>query len=470
MTASDPAPEAAAEAAANDTGTEAAPEVPQAAPEPEPPSIDITRIEPDGSALVAGQAAPGSVISLMINGVEMATATADGNGKFVALFSLAPGGDGRLMTLQATLPDGSVVNGVGQVAVAAIAAPLVVAEATPPQEAPAAPEADATEVAPAEAAPAETAPDETAPAETAPAETAAVEAAPAEPAPSELAPTEVAPAEVAPADPATDADATGTETAEAAPVEAAPAEAAAPEPAPQTATTALSVTDEGVKVLQSGTEVPAEVAANVSLDVIAYPSMAEVQFGGRGTAGSFVRLYLDNAPITEPDRIATDGSWTVTVTGIEPRVYTLRVDQLDDAGKVTSRFETPFKRETQEALAAATAATAAATSAAAPTVSAPATETAVATTEPQPEATAPVEGVASDGAVVAEPAPPDSTPAIPPAPVTVTVQPGYTLWGIAKQNFGEGVLYVQVFEANRDKIKDPDLIYPGQIFNIPEGN
>ena len=38
---------------------------------------------------------------------------------------------------------------------------------------------------------------------------------------------------------------------------------------------------------------------------------------------------------------------------------------------------------------------------------------------------------------------------------------------IAQQNFGEGVLYVQVFEANRDKIKDPDLIYPGQIFKIP---
>ncbi len=51
---------------------------------------------------------------------------------------------------------------------------------------------------------------------------------------------------------------------------------------------------------------------------------------------------------------------------------------------------------------------------------------------------------------------------------TVTVQPGYTLWGIAQQNFGEGVLYVQVFEANKDKIKDPDLIYPGQVFTLPK--
>jgi len=47
------------------------------------------------------------------------------------------------------------------------------------------------------------------------------------------------------------------------------------------------------------------------------------------------------------------------------------------------------------------------------------------------------------------------------------VQPGFTLWGIARDSFGDGVLYVQVYEANRDKIRDPDLIYPGQVFTIP---
>jgi nucleoid-associated protein YgaU len=51
--------------------------------------------------------------------------------------------------------------------------------------------------------------------------------------------------------------------------------------------------------------------------------------------------------------------------------------------------------------------------------------------------------------------------------VTVTVQPGFTLWGIAQQNLGDGVLYVQLFEANADQIKDPDLIYPGQVFAVP---
>ncbi|RMH41100.1 MAG: LysM peptidoglycan-binding domain-containing protein, partial [Alphaproteobacteria bacterium] len=50
----------------------------------------------------------------------------------------------------------------------------------------------------------------------------------------------------------------------------------------------------------------------------------------------------------------------------------------------------------------------------------------------------------------------------------VTVQPGYTLWGISRRSYGRGILYVQIFEANRDQIRDPDLIYPGQIFKVPD--
>ncbi|MGB1345901.1 MAG: LysM peptidoglycan-binding domain-containing protein, partial [Amylibacter sp.] len=49
-----------------------------------------------------------------------------------------------------------------------------------------------------------------------------------------------------------------------------------------------------------------------------------------------------------------------------------------------------------------------------------------------------------------------------------TIQPGFTLWKLAELKYGFGMRYVQIFEANRDSIKDPDLIYPGQIFQIPE--
>ncbi len=77
--------------------------------------------------------------------------------------------------------------------------------------------------------------------------------------------------------------------------------------------------------------------------------------------------------------------------------------------------------------------------------------------EPAPEVAAPVAEVAVASAVVAAVR----------APVSVTVQPGFTLWRIAREQFGDGVMYVQVFEANKDKIRNPDLIYPGQVFAIP---
>ena len=50
----------------------------------------------------------------------------------------------------------------------------------------------------------------------------------------------------------------------------------------------------------------------------------------------------------------------------------------------------------------------------------------------------------------------------------VTVQPGNTLWAIARERYGSGTLYVRLFEANKDAIRNPDLIYPGQVFEIPE--
>ena len=63
----------------------------------------------------------------------------------------------------------------------------------------------------------------------------------------------------------------------------------------------------------------------------------------------------------------------------------------------------------------------------------------------------------------------ESAPSTSIAPVSlITVQPGNTLWGIAREKYGEGVLYVRVFEANTDRIRDPDLIYPGQIFSVPD--
>ena len=51
--------------------------------------------------------------------------------------------------------------------------------------------------------------------------------------------------------------------------------------------------------------------------------------------------------------------------------------------------------------------------------------------------------------------------------VAVTVQPGSNLWTLARTHYGSGVLYTQIFTANRAQIRDPNLIYPGQIFALP---
>ena len=49
----------------------------------------------------------------------------------------------------------------------------------------------------------------------------------------------------------------------------------------------------------------------------------------------------------------------------------------------------------------------------------------------------------------------------------VVVEPGNSLWRIARRTYGQGTRFTLIFDANRDRIRDPDLIYPGQVFNLP---
>jgi nucleoid-associated protein YgaU len=109
--------------------------------------------------------------------------------------------------------------------------------------------------------------------------------------------------------------------------------------------------------------------------------------------------------------VDADGRWRGDLPNVDEGVYTLRVDEVSVDGDVSSRVETPFKRESAEVLA---------------------------------------EASASGGPIK-----------------SITVQTGATLWAIARERYGEGNLYLRVFEANADSIRDPDLIYPGQVFDLP---
>jgi nucleoid-associated protein YgaU len=78
-----------------------------------------------------------------------------------------------------------------------------------------------------------------------------------------------------------------------------------------------------------------------------------------------------------------------------------------------------------------------------------------------PEAKPPAPEVVAAGA--------SSPPAAPATPPAVTVARGGTLWGIARDSYGSGTRYMTIYAANRDRISNPDLIYPGQVVKLPAG-
>jgi nucleoid-associated protein YgaU len=91
---------------------------------------------------------------------------------------------------------------------------------------------------------------------------------------------------------------------------------------------------------------------------------------------------------------------------VPPGLHILRVDQVDESGQVIARVETPFSRSAM------------------------------------------VGSLDNEGFVI--------------------VQPGNNLWRIARRTYGRGWQYTVIYEANQDQIRDPDLIYPGQVFVLPE--
>ncbi|MGH6953410.1 MAG: Ig-like domain-containing protein [Alphaproteobacteria bacterium] len=146
----------------------------------------------------------------------------------------------------------------------------------------------------------------------------------------------------------------------------------------------------------------------LSLDVVDYDESGNVVLSGQAPPSAKLHLYLDNRHVGS---VVADeaGRWTLTPSEpIAAGLYSLRVDQVDDAGKVVARIEVPFAR------------------------------------------TMPLAGAPQD--------------------LRVVVQPGNSLWRIARRSYGHGVMYAVIYEANQDQIRDPDLIYPGQIFTVPPVN
>ncbi len=140
------------------------------------------------------------------------------------------------------------------------------------------------------------------------------------------------------------------------------------------------------------------------LETIDYDDRGAV-IGGRAEPGSRLIVYLDDSALGETVA-GSDGRWSLVLDRpLAAGLHRMRVDVLDPQGKVVARVETPFSR-----------------------------------------------------AVLAEVLPDETS---------VVVQPGNSLWRIARRVYGEGLRYSVIFEANKDRISDADLIYPGQIFKMP---
>ena len=152
-----------------------------------------------------------------------------------------------------------------------------------------------------------------------------------------------------------------------------------------------------------------EIASSMprlSVGVVDYDDKGQVAMSGDADPDHDIRVYLDNKFVgTAP----TDpkGDWSMTLgADIDPGQYKLRADEVDKKGKVVARVELPFERA-------------------------------------------------------------DVKKAMEPGKRYV-VQPGNSLWRIARRTYGNGIQYWVIYHRNEDQIRDPDLIYPGQIFALPE--
>ncbi len=401
--------------------------------DPDAPTFDLVRIDQDGQAVLAGRAKPNTDVEIVLDGKVVETVKTDGDGNFVAILETEVTGEARNLQLRVPVVVEEVP--VSPTGIAELGGPVIrdAGSLTGGTGADAAPETG-TMIAAVPTAP--SAVDDPAVSTTAPRGDAALprRAEPAEPTPAAPAGLAVTTAPSTLGDIRTDiddglvTDGRGDPIADRAdPPEtdlnataAIPADAVAPAAVPGNryrtsapviilpasdvgdAPTVLSATPNDLKILQ-----PSVTDINsIVLDLISYGQAGEVVLMGRGRAGQAVRIY-GNGQIIGTTRIAADGTWRMNVAENRGReIKLLRLDEIDDKGRVTTRIEAPFQYA-----------------------------------QDKPK-------------IVRE--------------RRVVIQKGDMLWRIAEQHYGEGLRYSLIYGANSALIRDPDLIYPGQEITVPE--
>lgn len=198
-----------------------------------------------------------------------------------------------------------------------------------------------------------------------------------------------------------------------------------------------------------------EPAKDVQLSAVDYDQQGNIVFQGRVTPGGMVRFYVDNQAVGDT-RADEAGNWLFKGSApIAAGTHMLRADEIDATGKVLSRAELPFLREEAEKVIAA----------AETQPPAPAAEPAA---SPTTEATAAAAAAPTEVAIAAAPAEVVVAAATASTPSRIIIQPGNNLWRISREVYGKGMMFTVIWEANRDQIKNPNRIYPGQILTAPK--
>ncbi len=183
-----------------------------------------------------------------------------------------------------------------------------------------------------------------------------------------------------------------------------------------------------------------------------------------------MRIYLNGSALADVTADAA-GNWSLTIgKGMTPGHYVIRADALDGKGKVIARAEVPF--DVPVAVAAADAPVAKAEPAPQP---APAPKPAeLGSAAMPPPAGSGAGGAPAAGTAGGQPPSPavasadaDASHAVVPEISTATVTRGDSLWRISRKTLGYGIRYTLIYQANAKQIRDPNLIYPGQVFVLP---
>lgn len=389
------------------------------------PTFDLLRVEPDGSVVIAGKAAPDAKVEVLLGDTVLSTGTAGPEGDFVAVFDkpLDPG-DYQL-SLRAISGDGAVTsietaivsipqNASGQV-LAMVEAPGQAAELISVPQAPATtpaaqPKTDAGTVA-----------------QDNPATTAEKQAGDADAVTEEKQTPAVA------------------DDHQAAAVEDQPKAA---EPAPQSEAAAQDKPAEDAAPTQA-----AAGTHTVSVDAVEIEG-GTIFVAGQASPGLSVRVYAGDILLGDT-RASEGGRFLVEAKRDLPvGSYVIRADVLGKDGAVVARAAVPFEREPGETIAAV-----------APQVSATQSqENTVAA--PQPTTTPPAS--ASGEMEIAAAKTDDLTaPALKRVEGAVIIRRGDSLWRISRRVYGHGVRYSTIYLANQDQIADPNRIWPGQVFAVP---